>query len=622
MADYTEAPLADGPKASTSVLMPGVSGVPYSGLAETARSFGQGLTFGTLDEIEAALRTGSISGPEYEKQRNLLREQQKQFGMEYPYVKTPVELAGGFALPVGIIGKAFKTASPEVQAMLSGESLLGQAARGTAIGAGTGALSGMGYAEKDTGAEAGLGALFGGAVGGTVPLVIKGATTVIKNVLNANGIGDQALASNKMLASYLQKDNLTAEEAQTALDELRRIGVPNPVIADLGKNLKDLAYSSYVVQSKAKGPTEQFLENRLIDQPNDIVRGLVEKAGLAKNVNGYEYLTALAENQSSAASAAYPQAYKLAIDANPFRKYVERPVFLKAYQEAVDRAGVYGETLPDLSAIKNAQSVPTDILHQIKMGLDRVINKETDAVTNKVTPYGRDVVKVKNEFNDLIKANNPEYAKANAEFADYATIQKAFQLGQKYQSVDVKEAAAKLKAFNDAEKEAFRLGMMADINQRLGNFKSGDFSRQVFKSDNQKLLVRYAFDDQQKYNDFSKYVKALGEQSKTAKTVLGGSPTAGRLAAQEQAGDIAQMAQSAATGGLTGLAVAAGKSMLSRAKGIGTETSEQLQKRLFTVDPIEQRAILIELNRRAQTRPTGLLSGAAGLGTATGILGD
>ena len=75
MADYTEAPLADGPKASTSVLMPGVSGVPYSGLAETARSFGQGLTFGTLDEIEAALRTGSISGPEYERQRNLLREQ-------------------------------------------------------------------------------------------------------------------------------------------------------------------------------------------------------------------------------------------------------------------------------------------------------------------------------------------------------------------------------------------------------------------------------------------------------------------------------------------------------------------------------------------------------------------
>jgi hypothetical protein len=43
---------------------------------------------------------------------------------------------------------------------------------------------------------------------------------------------------------------------------------------------------------------------------------------------------------------------------------------------------------------------------------------------------------------------------------------------------------------------------------------------------------------------------------------------------------------------------------------------------LFTTDPIEQRTVLDELNRRARKKPTGLLSGAAGLGTATGILGD
>ena len=79
MADYKDAPIADQPQAFKSVLG---SPVEYSGLAETARSVGQGLTFGTLDEIEAALRTGSISGPEYERQRNMLREQQKQFGMD------------------------------------------------------------------------------------------------------------------------------------------------------------------------------------------------------------------------------------------------------------------------------------------------------------------------------------------------------------------------------------------------------------------------------------------------------------------------------------------------------------------------------------------------------------
>ena len=604
--------------ASRSVLEPKVE---YSPLAETARAFGQGLTFGTLDELEAAVRTGSISGADYERQRNLLREQQKQFGQDMPLVKTPVELAGGLVMPLGVARQVGKLA-PEAQALITGESLLGQAGRGVVAGGVTGALSGYGYAEKDAGTEAGMGAVFGGLIGGTVPIVIDKAGTVIRNVLNASGIGDQTTAASKMLANYLDKDNLTPQEAQMALDELRKLRVPQPVIADLGKNLQDLAYNAYVIQSKAKGKTQEFLENRMIDQPNNIVKGLVEKAGLAKNVNGFQYLTALTESQAQKASLAYPNAYTLDIDARPFREYIDRKVFQKAYDEAVKSADTKGIKLPDLSAIKNAQSVPTEILHKIKIGLDRVIDSETDAVTGKVSGYGRDVINVKNEFNDKIKSLNTDYAKANAEFADASRIKNSFEMGQKYQQLDPKEAAANIKKMNSDEKEAFRLGMMADINKRVGDFKGGDFSRQVFKSDNQKMLVRYAFDDQKAYNNFSQYVKGLTNQSATAKSLLGGSKTGERLATQEQAGELGQMAQSAATGDLFGMARAAGSSLLARTRGISGETSQALQQRLFATDPIEQRLILTELNKRAKAKPTGLLSGAAALGTATGILGD
>ena len=329
MTDYTKLPLAEG-ETRTSVFQ---ENTQYSPVAESARAFGQGLTFGTLDELEAALRTGSISGADYERQRNQLRAQQKQFGEDMPLVKTPLELAGGFAVPLGTARQVAKLA-PETQALITGTSLMGQAGRGTAVGAATGALSGYGYSEKDAGSDTVMGGIFGGVLGGTVPIIIDKAGSVIRNVLNASGIGDQATASSKMLANYLDKDNLSPQEAQAALEELRRIGVPNPVIADLGKNLNDLAYNAYIIQSKAKGTTANFLESRLIDQPNDIVQGLVEKAGLAKNVNGYEYLTALAENQASKASAAYPNAYRLAIDAQPFRTYVDRPVFVQAYKEA------------------------------------------------------------------------------------------------------------------------------------------------------------------------------------------------------------------------------------------------------------------------------------------------
>lgn len=635
MVDYTTLPLADDVEASNAQAIQSTFApkVTYNPLVETVRAVGQGVSFGTLDELEAALRTGSISNDEYVKLRDQLRGQQKQFGEDFPAVKTPAELAGGFALPFGVLRQVQK-AAPETQALITGTTTMGQVGRTAAVGTATGAVSGYGYAEGDAGSEAAMGGIFGGVLGGTVPIVINKAGSIIKNVLNSAGIGDQATASSKMLASYMEKDNLTPQEAQQALDELRRLGVPNPVIADLGANLKNLGYNAYIVQSKAKGSTEKFLESRLIDQPNDIVKGLVEKAGLAKDVNGFEYLNALAESQSLKASQAYPNAYRMDIDARPFREYIDRDVFKNAYKNAVRSADTKGIKLPSLDAIRNAQSVPTDILHKIKMGLDTVIEGETDSVTGKVSSYGRDVINVKNEFNDKIKALNNDYKLANAEFADASRIKSSFEMGQKYQTLDPKEAASNIKKMNSDEKEAFRLGMMADINSRVGDFKSGDFTRQIFKSNNQKLLVRNAFTDtvdangkviksaQDAYTDFSQYIKGLEQQSKTAKKIIGGSPSGERIASTDQAREMFGIAESAATGNVLGLMKAAGSSLLARAKGISSESSELLQKKLFSADPIEQRAILAELNRRARKPKTGLLSGAAGVGTATGIIGD
>jgi len=618
MADYKDDPIAEQPQAFKSVLG---SPVEYSGVAETARSIGQGLTFGTLDEIEAALRTGSISGPEYERQRNLLREQQKQFGMDAPIVKTSSEIGGSLIAPLGIAKQVARLA-PATKDLITGTTTLGQLLRGAAIGTTTGAASSYGFAEKDAGSEAAVGGIFGGILGGSVPIVVKGAGTLIKNVLNSAGIGDQETAASKMLANYLQKDNLSPTEAQQALDELRRIGVPNPVIADLGKSLNDLAYSAYTVQSATKGTTKEFLENRLIDQPNDIVKGLVEKAGLAKNVNGFEYLEALTANQSRLASQAYPEAYSKAINAVPFRKFIDRDVFTKAYGEAVKRADVYGQKLPDLASIRNAQSVPTDVLHQIKMGLDRIVDAETDNITKKMSGYGSDVVKVKNEFNDLIKSLNPEYKKANAEFADAERIKNAFKMGEDYQKLNPAEAASKIKKLTSDEKEAFRLGVMADVNERLGNFKGGDFTKQIFKSENQKLLLRNAFPDQASYNEFSQYVKGLNRQAETKQRVLGGSRTDENKAVREEASLLGSLAQASASGDLVSLLRSGASALTSRAKGISSESSEALQKRLFTVDPVEQTAILRELNKRAQKPKTGLLTGAAAVGSATGIIGD
>ena len=616
---WESAPVAgEQPQASTSVFE---AKVPYSGALETGRAAAQGLTFGFADELEAALRTGSISNQQYTQLRDQLRAQQKQFGADYPNVATPIEIAGGVAMPVGAL-KLLKGAPAGVQTGVTGTGLAGQMTRGAVVGGATGALTGAGTATDDVGQQALSTGAVGGVLGGTVPVVIKGAGSLIRNVLNASGIGEQQTAASKMLMNRLQKENLTPDDVQKSLDELRVLGIREPVIADLGKNLQDLAYSAYVVPSSRKAATANFLESRMIDQPNDIVSGLVKKAGLGKNVSGYEYLQLLSENQQKAARNAYPEAYSKAVDARDFRKYVDRPVFQEAYQEAVKRGGVYGETLPSLEQIRNAQFVPTEILHKIKIGLDRVVESGTDPITGKVTSYARDVSNVRREFNNLVKEKNPAYAKANAEFADNERIRSSFETGQKYQNMEYKEALDKLKKMNESEKEAFRLGMMADINNRLSNFKGGDFSRQIFKSDKQKSLMRYAFADNNKYQEFAAYVDALGRQTKTGQSLMGGSKTGERLATSEGASELGQIAQSAASGGMTGAAIATAKSLLARTKGISGETSAELQKRLFAVDPVEQTAILNELRKRTQTKPLGLIPGSAAVGTITGLLGN
>ena len=599
-----------------SVMMPQT---PYIAPAEAARSVAQGVTFGFADEIEAALRSGSISGQEYEQIRDRLRAQQKQFQSDYPITGGVTEVGGAVTAPMAglrVLGRA----APAVKEAVTGTTLPQQAIRGGVTGAVTGGIAGAGTAEGDVSGGATTSSIIGGGLGATLPLAFRGAGTMIRNVLTASGIGDQPAAASKLIADALKKDNLSPDEAAAVLREMERLNVPSPVLADISKSLQDLAYYAYVVPSSQKDSTLRFLESRMIDQPNDIVKGLVQRAGLGKNVNGYEYLQFLAENQQAAASAKYPKAYSIAVDARDFRKYVDRPVFQQAYEEAQKRAGVYGNTLPDLEQIRNAQFIPTNILHQIKIGLDRIVESNTDTITGKTSQYGRDVSNVRREFNNLIKEKNPDYAKANKEFADNERIRSSFELGQGYQRLDFKEALDNLKKMNDSEKEAFRLGMMADVNKRLENFKGGDFSRQIFKSDKQKSLMRYAFTDENQYKDFVQYVDALERQSKTSKGIIGGSQTGERVATSEATGKAAGLAQSYATGGVGGVAMEILRQGAARTKGISGETSAELQKRLFSSDPIEQRAILQELKIRSQRKPVGVVPGAAAIGSLTGLL--
>lgn len=139
--------------------------VPYSPTKELLRSTATGPLLGFADELEAAVRTGAISGPEYEALRDRLRAQQQQFGKDYPLASIGSQISSSAILPIG-----------------AARYLKGVPGALTATGGGAvlGGVQGAGYSTDADRLASDItgGALMGGVGGGTVGTI--GALTAPK----------------------------------------------------------------------------------------------------------------------------------------------------------------------------------------------------------------------------------------------------------------------------------------------------------------------------------------------------------------------------------------------------------------------------------------------------------
>lgn len=152
--------------------------VPYSKGEEIARAGAQGLTLGFADELEAALRTGSISGAEYESLRNQLRAKQEAFAKENPKTALAAEIGGGLIMPFGMAGTAAKAPSILKTALTS---------------AGVGGVQGAGKSAggEDLASDVITGSMIGGAGGtalGTLGAVISPKIQPAATALQKEGV--------------------------------------------------------------------------------------------------------------------------------------------------------------------------------------------------------------------------------------------------------------------------------------------------------------------------------------------------------------------------------------------------------------------------------------------------
>jgi len=131
------------------------------------RGGAQGLSFGFADEATARLES-IMKGVPYEQALQESRQAYKQAQEANPITYTGSEIAGG-VLPSFIPGIGQATTAAK----------LGKLAL---IGAGTGAISGLGYSEGDTAGQIAKDVAIGGALGGGLPVLGRGVQSAIQGV--------------------------------------------------------------------------------------------------------------------------------------------------------------------------------------------------------------------------------------------------------------------------------------------------------------------------------------------------------------------------------------------------------------------------------------------------------
>lgn len=360
---------------SPSVMAP----VPYSTGAETARSAAQGLTFGFADELEAALRSGRISGAEYEKIRDQLRAQQAQFAQEQPMRAGGTEFAASMAAPAAIAAKPITRGAGILTDVL--------------LGGGMGAATGAGKATEDvTG-----GAVTGGLMGGAGTAAVSGLGRLMAPMVRpeAAALREQGipLTPGSAFGGRIQQVEQAAESlplvggivsgARQRQFEKFNEAAYNKVLSNLDPKLK-------VPQGLAGRDAYMFVEKSIRDKYNDVVPDLAVK------------FTPKVQSGFDAIKNRYAKGNLSEADRNQFQNYVN------ALESDFRASGVVGgvkaqaikQDLADMARTYGAGTGSTKILGDAFKELEGFY---MNTLRNQNPKYAADLKKVDSAYRDFVR---------------------------------------------------------------------------------------------------------------------------------------------------------------------------------------------------------------------------
>jgi hypothetical protein len=337
-------------------------------------------------------------------------------------------------------------------------------------------------------------------------------------------------------------------------------------VAQEGGRVKGLAADVMNSPNPAQAPLRAQIQERQAGvrvRPGEPMRGgqydrlladLDELAGL-QGRRGVGTLRAIEQERQLRANPAFEQAWKFDTASSPatrqaFAELAGTDAGPRAYQRAmmVARNEMPGYKPPAWESLFDGQGnlavVPdARFMHFMKMGLDDLHSSAARGETGMGQTVARSIKGVRNNFRDVLKAENKAYGAALDQFAGSMAMQEAVEDGAAAMTKSPDDVAFAFRDLaTDSEREAFRIGALTNVINTLGAKRPGptvDVAA-ALTSPNFVRKIALLMPDQQAAEMWTRRLDVEGAFSDTAR-LTGGSRTAPlqELSAQQDADEMA-----------------------------------------------------------------------------------
>lgn len=440
-----------------------------------------------------------------------------------PSVRIPANIAGGVMTGGGVAGSFPQTAST-VPRMVATGTVEG-------VVAGAGAAEG-GPQERAVGA--GIGGATGATLGLVLPVVARGAGTLITKIRNSRAF--QGLEKNAKFAidrvlRELRRGGITAQQAAARVEKLGGQGV----LADVPE-LRALARD--VAGTKpAGGIAEDVLERRAAGA-RDRISGAIQEITGAEDFATFR--AGLLRGREEAAGDLFDQA-------RAFGVLEETPALRALVGTVKGNKRVGGSSLirPAIARIK-AKNPELALLDDLDMRVLDAVYKDLP-----FTPGGKgfQATSVRNQFKEAIADQVPVYAEALDTFSGSKALEEAMEQGRKILRADDFLTVESIRGMTSGEREAFLVGAVRAVQEEALKGAPVGIANRIFSARNRPKIAAAFGGDQQALKAFRLELLREIEFAKSARvqSPFRGSPTQPKQAGAEdlldEAGRIARASE-------------------------------------------------------------------------------